>query len=140
MVEVVCVVVIIATLAAVAVPRFSNTLARQRVEAAARRIVVDLALAQRRARTTNAKQKVLFTPATHGYTLIDMRHPGLVYKVLLSEDPYGASIVSANFGGDTDIIFDVFGVPDSSGSVVISVGNHVRTVTVDAGTGRATTQ
>ena len=57
----------------------------------------------------------------------------------LSEDPYGASMVSADFGGDADIIFDVFGVPDSGGSVVIQVGNHVRTVTVDAVTGRATT-
>ena len=143
MVEVILVVVVIATLAVVAVPRFGNTLARQRVEAAARRIVVDLALAQRQARTTNASQTVRFTLGTHEYTLIGMPHPdhpSLAYKVPLSEDPYGARIVSANFGGDLDIIFDVFGVPDSGGSVVISVGNQVRTVTVEAVTGRATAQ
>ncbi len=143
MVEVVLVIVIIATLAAVAVPRFSNTLARQRVEAAARRIVADLALAQRRARTTNASQTVRFTLGTHEYTLIGMPHPdhpSSAYEVLLSEEPYRASIVSADFGEDLEIIFDVFGVPDSSGSVVISVGNHVRTVTVEAVTGRAARQ
>ncbi len=143
MVEVILVVVIIATLAAVAVPRFSNTLTRQRVEAAARRIVADLALAQRQARTTNASQTVSFTLGTHEYTLIDMPHPdhpSLTYKVVLSDEPYRASLVSANFGGDTDIIFDVFGVPDSGGSVVISVGNQVRTVTVEAVTGRAARQ
>lgn len=142
MAELVLVIFIIATLAALAVPRFSNTLALQRVEAAKRRIVADLALAQRQARITNASQTVSFTLGTHEYSLIGMSHldrPSLGYRVLLSEDPYGASLVSANFGGDPDITFDVFGVPDSGGSVVISVGNHVRTVTVDARTGRATT-
>lgn len=141
MVEVACVVLIIATLAAVAVPRLSNSLARQRVEAAANRIVVDLALAQRRARTTNASQTVRFTPATHGYTLIGMPHPdqpSSTYRVLLSEEPYRASMDSADFGADLDIIFDVFGIPDSGGWVIISVGDHTRTVTVDARTGRAT--
>ncbi len=62
------------------------------------------------------------------------------YEVLLSEEPYRTSIVSADFGGDLDIIFDVFGVPDSGGSVVISVGNRVRNVTVQAVTGRASAQ
>ena len=133
--------VVMATLVSMAAPRFSNSIALQRVEAAARRIVVDLALAQRHARSSNASQTVRFTTGTHEYSLIGMPHPdhpSLEYKVLLSEDPYGASIVSADFGGDPDIIFDVFGVPDSGGSVVIQVGNHVRTVTVDAVTGRAT--
>lgn len=142
MLEVVCVIMIIATLAAVAVPRFGNTLARQRVDAAARRIVADLALAQRHARTTNASQTVRFTPATHAYTLIGMPHPdhpSSPYRVLLSEEPYRASIDSAEFGADLYIIFDVFGVPDSGGWVVISVGDHTRTVTVDARTGRAAT-
>ncbi|MCH7886096.1 MAG: hypothetical protein IIC01_12725 [Planctomycetes bacterium] len=134
--------VIMATLVSMAAPRFSNSIALQRVEAAARRIVVDLALAQRQARSSNASQTVRFTTGTHEYSLVGMSHPdhlGLEYKVLLSEDPYGASIVSANFGGDAELIFDVFGVPDSGGSVVIQVGNHVRTVTVDPVTGRATT-
>ena len=134
--------VVMATLVSMAAPRLSNSIALQRVEAAARRIVVDHALAQRQARSSNASQTVLFKPGTHEYSLVGMPHPdhpGLEYKVLLAEEPYGASIVSANFGGDADIIFDVFGVPDSGGSVVIQVGNHVRTVTVDAITGRATT-
>lgn len=134
--------VVMATLISMAAPRFSNSIALQRVEAAARRIVVDLALAQRKARSSNASQAVRFTTGIHEYSLIGMPHPdhpSLEYKVLLSEDPYGASMVSANFGGDSDIIFDVFGVPDSGGSVVIQVGDHVRTVTVDAITGRATT-
>lgn len=142
MMEVALVVMIIGTLAAVAIPRISNTLARQRVEAAARRIVADLTLAQRRARTTNASQTVRFTPVTHGYTLIGMPHPdhpSSTYRVLLSEEPYRASIDSADFGADLDIIFDVFGVPDSGGWVVISVGDHARTVTVDARTGKAVT-
>ncbi len=38
-------------------------------------------------------------------------------------------------GGDEEIIFDGYGVSDSSGSVVIDVGGYQKTVTLDADTG-----
>lgn len=141
--ELACIVVIIGILAAIAAPRLSNSLALQRVEAAARRIVVDLAFAQRHAKSSNASQTLRFDPAANVYSFVGMPHPdhpAREYGVALQEEPYRATLVSANFGGDTDIIFDVFGVPDSGGSVVIRVGNHLRTVTVDAVTGRASRQ
>ncbi len=143
LVEVVCVVVIIGILAAIAAPRFSNSIALQHVEAAARRIVVDLAFAQRQAKSSNVNQAVEFDTDPDRYRLLGMPHPdhpGLEYEVFLTEEPYGVTLVSADFGGDQKIIFDVFGVPDSGGSAVIRVGNHVRTIVVDADTGRATTQ
>lgn len=141
--EVVCVVVIIGTLAAIAAPRFSNSLALQHVEAAARRLVVDLTLAQRQAKSSNASQTVRFDPAAGKYSLVGMPHPdhpAREYGVSLQEEPYSATLVSADFDGDQEIIFDVFGVPDSGGSVVIRAGNHVRTIVVDADTGKATAQ
>ena len=133
--ELACIVVIIGILAAIAAPRLSNSLAIQRVEAAARRIVVDLAFAQRRAKNSNASQTLRFDPAVDEYSLVGMPHPdhpAREYGVALQDEPYRATLVSADFGEDSDIIFDVFGVPDSSGSVIIRVGNHLRTVTVDA--------
>ena len=141
--EVVCVVVIIGTLAAIAAPRFSNSLALQHVEAAARRLVADLTLAQRQAKSSDASQKVRFDPAAGEYSLVGMPHPdhpAREYGVSLQEEPYSTILVSADFGGDQEIIFDVFGVPDSAGSVVIQVGNHVRTIVVNADTGKASVQ
>ncbi len=141
--ELVCVVVIIGILAAIAAPRFSNSLALQHVEAAARRTVVDLAFAQRQAKSSNVAQTVRFDPAIGEYSLVGMPHPdhpGLEYKVSLREEPYSATLVSADFGGDKEIIFDIYGMPDSDGSVVIRVGSHVRTITIDAQTGKASVQ
>ena len=141
--ELVCVVVIIAILSAIAVPRLCNSLARQRVEGAVRRIVVDFALAQRRAQSSGVDQHVKFGINPDNYRLIDMPHPdhpGLEYVVHLRDEPYGAVIVSTDFGGDSEIVFDMYGVPDSGGSVVILVGNHMRTITVDADTGKARAQ
>ena len=141
--ELICVIVIISIITAIAAPRFSNSLALQHIEAAGRRIVVDLAFAQRQAKSSNASQTVRFDPAAGTYLLIGMPHPDHAareYGVSLQEEPYRATLVSADFGGDQEIVFDVFGVPDSGGSVVIRVGNHVRTIVVDADTGKATAQ
>lgn len=140
LVDVVMVLAIMAILTALAAPRFSNSIALQHVEAAARRIVVDLALAQRQATISNVDQTVRFDPAMQEYSLVGMPHPdhsAREYGVSLQEEPYSATLVSADFDGDEEIIFDIYGMPDSGGSVVIRVGTHVRTITVDAETGKA---
>ena len=145
LVELVMVVVIIAILAAMAVPRFADSLAHRRVEAAARRIAADLALAQRRARATSASQTVTFNTGEHTYGIEgarDLDHPGDVYEVSLLDDPYGVVITAIDFGADTPrkIVFDGYGVPDSGGTIVVEAGGNQETVTVDPDTGRATVQ
>ena len=139
--ELVCVVVIIAILSAISVPRFGNSLARQRVEAAARRIVVDLALARRHAKQSNTDQAVAFVGHAGGYRLPgvpNIDHPTLMYSVSLSQEPYGVTAIEADFNGNRELVFDIHGVPDSGGTVVICVGNRTRIITVDADTGEAT--
>lgn len=143
--ETVIVLAIVGILAAIAVPRLSSSIALQRVEATARRIVVDLAFAQRRAKSSNAAQTVRFDTVTQEYIFVGMPHPDAPareYGVSLQKEPYRATLVSVNLnnGNSNEIIFDVFGVPDGGGSVVISVGSHVRTITVDADTGKASVQ
>ena len=140
LVELVLVLVIIGILSAVAVPRFSNSIALRRVDAAARRIQVDLSLARRRAKVSTTSLTVSFDTATNSYQLVGMTdpdHPAAEYKVSLSDEPYSATIVSADFGGDAKIIFDGWGVPDSGGSVVVQVGSHQKTINVDPDTGQA---
>ncbi len=72
--------------------------------------------------------------------MADPDRPAAEYKVALSEEPYNATIVSADFGGDAEIIFDGWGVPDSGGSVLVQVGSHQKTIDVDPDTGRASVQ
>jgi prepilin-type N-terminal cleavage/methylation domain-containing protein len=139
LIELTLVVVIIGIVAAMAIPRFASSLAHRRLEAAARRVAIDLALAQRRAKLSSASQKVTFDVAASTYVLVGARHldhPEATYTVSLADDPYGAVISKVELGGDTEVVFDGYGLPDSGGTIVVAVGDYQKTVSLDADTGR----
>jgi len=138
--ELVLVLAIIATLTAIAVPKYQASAVRYRADLAARRIVADLALAQSTAKAVSSSKRVRFYPSEHRYQLFFMRPldgDATHYVVYLSEKPYEADITSVDFGGDDEVIFDGWGLPDSGGTVVLTVGPEQRTVTVDAESGKA---
>ncbi len=142
LIEMLLVLVIMAVMAAVAIPRFGSAEARHRVEVAARRVAADLDLARQRARAAGADRSVIFHPAANRYHLPGVPHPDRPgspddYTVELGQAPYGAAISAVDFGGDAAIVFDGFGTPDSGGSVTICVGRYSKTVTVDPETGHA---
>ena len=90
---------------------------------------------------SSSSQTVVFDVGLDSYRLAGMQHldrVGEEYQLQLSDEPYQAIIVSADFGGDFEIIFDGWGRPDSGGSVVIQVTDQVRTISVDSDTGEAT--
>jgi prepilin-type N-terminal cleavage/methylation domain-containing protein len=140
LVELVLVICIMAVVASMAVPRFANSLMRNRVEAAARRIVSDLSFAQRHARLASASQPVLFGSKNH-YSLpglADPDHPASEYEVRLDEPPYEVSIRDVNLGDDEEIVFDAYGVPNTGGSLVVQAGDHARMISIAEGTGQTT--
>jgi len=141
--ELILVIAILGIVASIAVPRFGNFIAHRHIDAAAIRIATDLAFAQREAKFSSATQTVSFNVGTDSYTLVGMEdpdHAGREYAVPLTEGPYNATIISADFGGDVEVVFDGYGVPvlDSDGTIVIAVGNYRKTLTLDAQTGRVT--
>jgi prepilin-type N-terminal cleavage/methylation domain-containing protein len=139
LIELVLVAAIFGLIASIAVPRVAGFVAARHVEAAARRVVADVALAQRQAKFTSFNHKVTFSVADSAYLLpevFDPDHPGGEYKVELDEEPYSAAIASAELGGDEEIIFDGYGIPDSGGTIVIRCGRYEKTLTVDPDTGR----
>ena len=141
--ELVLVIAIIATVAAIAVPRYGGAVARYRIEAAARRIVEDLALARASARSKSAGVTVTFDVATNQYQLSGvaaLNDPLSDAKLNLSDPPYHARLVSAVLGGDNAVIFDGFGTPDSGGTIVIAGGAVTKTIVLDADSGAATAQ
>ena len=141
--ELLIVLAIMATLTAIAAPRYQRSLARYRADLAAQRIIADLTQAQSIAKATSASRTVTFSVAGNIYQI-----PGLSsldgnsgsYSVALFERPYEAELISANFGGDAQIVFDGWGSPDSGGTVTLSVGAEQRTVAVDTETGKAEIQ
>ena len=144
-VELVVVVFILAIIAAAAVPRYVDSLMRARVDAAARRIVADLAAAQARAKATSSNQTVTFVVPPQGsqYRIVGMSdpdRPGAAYSVDLTASPYQATLSSVDLGNDTTLVFNGYGVPDSSGTIVVQAGNYTKTVTIDSSTGMARVQ
>jgi prepilin-type N-terminal cleavage/methylation domain-containing protein len=141
LVELVLVICILSIIAGMAVPRFANAVTRNRAEAAAKRVVEDLTLAQRRARLSSAPQHVLFDGTAGTYRLAglaDPDHPGAEYVVRLGDPPYEVSIANIVFGTDSEIIFDGYGVPDTGGSLIVQVSDYARLISIAAGTGRVT--
>lgn len=139
LVEMLVVMLIMGIVGAIALPRYSQFQSQQKVEAAARRITSDLAYASRRANSTSTTQTVTFNIASHKYTLVQAKNPNKpneTYVVKLGLEPYNARIVSAAFGGDTSIVFNGYGRPDSGGSVTIAVGSRQKTITIGGDGGK----
>lgn len=141
LIELMTVLVIIVIFAAIAVPRYGASLARYRADAAARRIAADLAYARSAARSASAPRTVNFNVPSSRYGIAGViaagRRPG-AYDISLGDEPYRATIASADFGGDASVIFSGYGVPDSGGTVVVRIGSTAKTVTLSDATGVVT--
>lgn len=130
-----------AVVAAITVPRYASASARYKADFAARRIVADLELAALTARNASESRTVAFND-DRTYTIDqtrDLNRGGDTYRVRLADEPYGATRVTASFGGDAVVVFDGYGAPDTDGTVVVEVGSVRKTVTLDPN-GKASVQ
>jgi Tfp pilus assembly protein FimT len=141
--ELVLVLLIIAVVAGLGVARYGDSLQRYRADAAARRIVADMALARSKARMQSQSQAVVFSVAANRLSLTgvpDIDRPTGTYTTSLAEAPYYTRLVSVNFGGSSQVVFNGYGSPAASGTVVVAAGGYTKTVVLSQVTGRATIQ
>jgi type II secretion system protein H len=140
LIELVVAILLMGILAAVAAPRFATQLQHHRLEMAVKRVMVDLEAARSLAYHAGAPRTVSFSTGQSGYRingLVDPDRPQVVdYTVFLNEYPYNCTLGTVSFNGSTTVIFDGHGLPDRGGSIQIRSGNLLRTVTVEAGSGR----
>lgn len=134
--ELIIIMIIAGIISSIAVPRYAAAIAHRRADSAAWRIALDLSAAQRQARIVGAARTVSFDLDTHEYTIAGDESQ----TVQLALDPYQASIVSVDFGGDEEIGFDGYGGPDSGGSIIVQSGNIQKMVLVDGQSGMARVQ
>lgn len=142
--ELVIVVLITGITAAVAMPKFVDSLQKYRVNNAADRVVGDLARAQSAAYAASTSRTVTFTVATSQYQLANVTsvdHPSGTYLVDLSQEPYNSKLVSV-FGqtGTQTITFNGYGQPSTGGNIVVAAGKFQKTIVVDPTTGVAASQ
>ena len=141
LIELVIVLAIIGLLAAMAVPRFANAAMHSRVDAAAKRIAADLELTRKYAIHSSTIQTVTFSGNSYEISgMRDLDHATSSYKVNLSAEPYRARILSADFAGDSEVSFDIYGNADSGGTVVVYVAGWRHTVTFNPASCTATVE
>jgi Tfp pilus assembly protein FimT len=137
--ELVIVCFIMSILAAVAGPKFYDSLLFHRVESAARRVKADLELARSQARLSSASQTITFVNSV--YTLANVKSldkPNSVYVVDLKKDPFFLDSATANFSNLQTVTFDGYGLPASGGTVVLTAKTHQCIVTLNGATGDVT--
>jgi len=132
--ELVLVMAILAVVSAIAMPRMAQASARYRVETAGRRVAADLNLARSKALSASSSQTVSFTLSPARYRLVglaDPSHPELEYQVELRGEPYCCELLQAAFGGNSSVIFDGFGRPNSGGTIALRCGGWTKTLTLE---------
>lgn len=141
LIELIVVLVVLSILAAVAVPRFANGLLVERLDAAARRVESDVERLRLSARRAGTSEQVVFDATADAYTLSPvaaLRSDRDATEVVLNAAPYEVKIRAVNFGGDTRLVFDGWGVADSSGWLELFTGTQGVRLTLDQDTGRFT--
>lgn len=139
--ELVVVISIMAVIACVGSLRYVSAMGVHRAQRTAQSIAADLEAARHAARSRSTSVTIVFDTSTHTYTITGLPNPsspGSAYTVSLNNGNLQSTLTAASFGGDATLIFNAYGMPDSGGSLTVSSGGTAQTVTVVAGTGKAT--
>ena len=138
MMELLLVVSILAIVAAIAVPRFTNANVQRDLDNAARQLVVDLRwTAQMAANSVDTVKMVFVNTSPFGYRVVQ----GAAETVIKPTYSFPTTVLFPS--AVSTISFDVFGKPTGSADVSIILQNtagQTRTVNIDYLTGRVRMQ
>ena len=135
LIELTIVMLIVGILAAAAAPKYAESLASFRLQAAALRIAGDIQYARRLAQQSSAPKSIVFDVATSSYTVTgvsDVNHSSRTYRFSLTDLEYECALVSASFNGTATVTFDVYGHPNRAGTIVIRCGTNTLTLSLNA--------
>ncbi len=148
LIELMIVISIMALTMLLVVPHIASS-ASFEVQGAARAVVSDLLYAQSEALANQAPRKVIFDVPNNRYRLTDDSDVTLPaawlggsYVVAFGDGSEfdKVTLESAQFGGQSTVMFDELGAPASGGTVDVVAGNHRYRVTVTAFTGRVSVE
>jgi Tfp pilus assembly protein FimT len=150
LIDVTITILILAIVAAIAVPRFAQSLDLIRVDSAARFIAADLNYARHRAQVTSQNVPINFTTSPAGYAMPTTPHldrSGARYAVNFADSGLNVAI-ALNLQGHSSVTYNSFGLPlvgsplaaMTSGAITVSSGLKSKTVSINPQTGRASVQ
>ncbi len=128
--ELVLVVVVIGTLAGVAIPRLNSSNDHARADQVVDHIETMYEKARGMARARSKQVELFILKSTDQ---IRIRIDGvIVERTYLSESPYRADITNMFFAGNNNIVFDGYGMPNVDGYLIVKVGGVERTISFGA--------
>ncbi|MBL0926558.1 MAG: GspH/FimT family pseudopilin [Phycisphaerales bacterium] len=157
LIELLMVMVMMAVIAATAVPAISR-LSGQRQRSAARDLYADIVFARQNAVATGRRTWVVFSTANQTWSLfietagapgrsnrVQMTDPATnnLFLTRLNNGPYaGVTLTSVNIDGNPEIAFDWLGKPYNQGETDLAANGVItlsggRTITITPGTGYA---
>lgn len=149
LVEILMVLLLMGVVLALAAPSFTNVFVEASIDSAAAWVIGDVRYAQSLAIRTQQTHSVEFDAANDTYRVVDQ--DGVVVPHPLSKQQYlvafasrrqlaGVDLVSASFGGASQVSFDALGAPQSGGAITLSYADRQRVISIVYPTGRVTLQ
>jgi type II secretory pathway pseudopilin PulG len=130
-------VMILGIMATAAIPRYTASLSEFRVQAASQRLVQDLELVRRHARTTSSALTITFAFVDNEYLMEGISSPlkpATEYRVSLSDTPYGCSYYPTATGPATkandQLTFDRFGMPSKALALTVASGKASKNIAI----------
>lgn len=134
LIELVACLLVIAIVAAVGVARFDQSSRRERAVSAARQVAAEIDRVRREADASSMTWRIAFESGSGKYTI--MADDGSVTRESsVAMDPYLAEMQSILLGGDEELSFSGFGLPDSGGTITVRSSGWQVTITVNSSTG-----
>lgn len=135
LIELTITLMIMGIVAGTAVPRYFDALTNYRGRSVAKRIEADLQYAAQVAKQTSSSTTLLFDLATHSYEIVgltDIDRRNRNYQFNLQDSKYQGKLLQVDFAENTQVVFDIFGLPDNSGTIVFLVGEVQYTIGLSA--------
>jgi prepilin-type N-terminal cleavage/methylation domain-containing protein len=140
LIELVLVLAIMGLFGAAAAPAMSRSFAGFRLYDAARRVSSELRLAQQRAITESQNWRVTIHNKDNGNCVKIFEGTSTSPYRILTMEP-GVLIISATFGGGTEVVFSPSSAPSAGGTIVIgNTRGDTKLITVSPTTGRVKIQ
>ncbi len=136
--ELLIVLAIIATVAAIAVPKFGHALSDYRGESASSWLESEIIRVREEARATTSDLRMAFQAGTGVVVVSRVEDDDSLTEIRrfdLSRDPINTTILAASFGGSPFVEFDEWGRPNTWGSVAFRKGDTIWVVNVAENSG-----
>jgi prepilin-type N-terminal cleavage/methylation domain-containing protein len=138
LIELAVVIAIIATAAAITLPRYASAQGRYKLDSAARLLAQHLERLARRAETSSQAINVTIDLAADQIVARDATNPSIVIASLtISGSPWNVDMIAADFSGERKFTIDAFGLPSSDGTIEISHAGERRIISLSRATGEA---